>query len=131
MLVVSEVGRLLDVKLTQMADYRTYFSAGPGEYYCVKGAEKWHSLQDTIFQDRMNEIILIMAKRNANLAWKFEVFKGDMRPLFANKKLLSRHQDGRYSFVYQVRGDRILIKNIPTFELKKFGDIKLPTSPNG
>lgn len=120
--VISEIEKHLHIKLTRVGRRKKCLSDQNGKTFWVLGGYKnWHGIPpDMIIEEKRKSTngVLVVAKRDSA---KIDIFSGSLQKLVNNSQHLSHTQNGDYQFNIDIRGDRLLIKEVPGLILNRIG----------
>lgn len=120
--VISEIENLFKVTLTRFGQRRKSLSDQNGKsYWVIGGYENWHGIPPDMLTEekkRSTNGILVVAKRYTS---KIDIFIGSLQQLVDNDSFLSHTQNGDFQFNIDIRGDRLLVKEIDGLTLTKLG----------
>lgn len=120
--VISEVEKNLKVKLTRMGRRRKCLSDQNGRTFWVLGGyQNWHGIPPDMLKEEKRKStngVLVVAKRDIS---KIDIYSGSLQKLVENETHLSHTQNGDFQFNIDIRGDRLIIKEVPELVLSRIG----------
>ncbi len=126
--VIAEVESLYKTKLTPVGNRRKCLrDQGDRTFWVFGGYEDWHGIPPEMMaaeEARGGAGVLVVAKRHRN---RIDVYCGDLKPLVQNKKSLCLTKKGDYQFNIRIRGNVLVIHEVPTLHLSKLGESPFTT----
>ena len=120
--VISEIEKHFNVKLTRVGRRKKCLADQNGKTYWVLGGYKnWHGIPPDMIEEEQRKStngVLVVAKRDTA---KIDIYSGSLQKLVDNAKSLSHAQHGDFQFNIDIRGDRLLIKEVPGLVLSRVG----------
>lgn len=118
--VIIEIEKHFRVKLRRIGNRKKLLVDHNKKTYWVFGGYKtWHGIPSEMLKDEQRNQTngeLIIATRDGK---KIDIFAGPLQKLIENARELSRTQKGDFQFNIDIRGDRLLIKEISGLVLGK------------
>lgn len=125
--VIAEIQSHFGVKLTPVGTRRKYLRDQNNRTFWVFGGyEDWHGIPAEMMEaeeKRNAEGILVVAKRGRT---RIDIYTGTLLPLIKNKKRLSHTQKGEYQFNIRLRGNSLIIHEVPELHLSALGTASYP-----
>lgn len=99
-------------------------------YWVIGGYGEWHGIPEEMMQAELkanDEGKLIVAIRKKA---SMDIFSGGVNPLVQNRRKLYRAKKttGDYQFTYKVRGNHLIIDQLPTYSLEKIATLEYSNS---
>ena len=130
--VISEVEKHYGVRLSKVGRREKHLRDETGRSYWVLGGHgDWHGIPSQMMimeEERQTNGVLVIAERYLD---KMLIFSGDLRPLIENQMSLSHTKAGEYQFNIRVRGDSLIIIQVPACVLKLIATVTYTEEDKG
>jgi len=121
--VISKIEEHFSIHLSPVGSRRKFLEDDEGKSYWVLGGyEDWHGIPPEMLEEeerRSTNGLLVIAKRYQN---RIDVYSGALQSLIEHKEMLSHTKNGDYQFNINIRGNHLLIKEVPELVLSKLGE---------
>lgn len=124
-LVQKALENHLETNLARVGNKRILLKDNSGNCYCTLGGiDFWHGIPREIIEFEnynFKHMFLVIAKKYRQ---HMDIFIGSMTHLVDDKKRLKANKDKYFFNIKNIEGDRLSIKELPTFHLHKIERIE-------